>query len=142
MQLNPDGQRVGGSLLVQRPGRLRFKYDPPSTLEVVADGRSVAVREARFPAQVYSMSETPLKFLLKERVDLAADARITGVRIDSDGVVTVSLEDSSTLGGTSRLTLVYDAKANLLRRWDVVDPQGYRTSVALSNLAVIRRPGN
>ncbi len=141
VQLNPDGQRVGGALLLQRPGQLHFKYDPPSTLEVIADGRSVAVREGRYPQQVYSMSETPLKFLLKERVDLAADMRVVNVKTEPDGLIHVSLEDTGTIGGTSKITLTFDAKANVLKRWDVVDPQGYRTSVALNDLTVTKRAG-
>jgi outer membrane lipoprotein-sorting protein len=141
VQLNPDGQKVGGALLVQRPGQLHFKYDPPSTLEVIADGRSVAVREGRYPQQVYSMSETPLKFLLKERIDLASDMRLVGVKTEPDGLVHVTLEDTGTIGGTSKITLTFDAKANLLKRWDVVDPQGYRTSVALNDLTVTKRAG-
>src|SRR4028119_1738521 len=42
-QVGGDGRRMGGTLYLQRPGKVRFEYDPPATLEVIADGRSVAV---------------------------------------------------------------------------------------------------
>ena len=44
-QVGGDGRRLGGTLYLQRPGKMRFEYDPPATLEVIADGTSVAVRD-------------------------------------------------------------------------------------------------
>ena len=38
-QLNPDGSVAEGDFFLQRPGRLRFAYDAPSTLTVLTDGR-------------------------------------------------------------------------------------------------------
>ncbi len=40
MQIGADGRRIGGKLTLAKPGRLRFDYDQPSPLEVVADGTS------------------------------------------------------------------------------------------------------
>ena len=58
-----------GTLYVQRPGRLRFEYARPATLEIIADGTSVAVRDRKLATQdVYFIGQTPLKFLLKERI--------------------------------------------------------------------------
>lgn len=140
LQTGADRQQVGGTLFVQRPGRLRFAYDPPSTLEIVADGRSVAVRDSRLRTNdVYSIGQTPLKFLLRDNVDLARDVRLRDAQIDPGGLVSISLEDSATLGGTSRVTLHFDAHANVLRGWRIVDPQGYETEVALSGVEVARR---
>ncbi|GGC51484.1 hypothetical protein GCM10010994_08250 [Chelatococcus reniformis] len=140
IQHNPNGQKAEGSLYVKRPGQLMFKYDPPSTLEVVADGRSVAVRDKRLGTNdVYSIGQTPLKFLLRERVDLASDTKLLNVATDAAGIVRVTVEDSSTLGGTSRLTLIFDSKANQLKQWNIVDAQGYRTTVALYNVRMNRR---
>jgi outer membrane lipoprotein-sorting protein len=140
VQHNPNGQKAEGSLYVKRPGQLMFKYEPPSTLEVVADGRSVAVRDKRLGTNdVYSIGQTPLKFLLRERVDLASDTKLLNVATDAAGIVRVTVEDSSTLGGTSRLTLIFDSKANQLKQWNIVDAQGYRTTVALYNVRMNRR---
>lgn len=140
VQIGADRQQVGGTLYVQRPGRLRFAYDPPSTLEIVADGRSVAVRDSRLRTNdVYSIGQTPLKFLLRDNVDLARDLRVRDVRIEPGGLVAISLEDSATLGGTSRVTLNFDARANVLRGWVIVDPQGYETQVSLSGVEVALR---
>ncbi|NTF17476.1 hypothetical protein G6L37_03515 [Agrobacterium rubi] len=43
VQFGPKGDQTSGIVRVQRPGRVRFEYDAPSPLEVVADGRSLGV---------------------------------------------------------------------------------------------------
>ncbi|MGI6246744.1 MAG: outer-membrane lipoprotein carrier protein LolA [Pseudochelatococcus sp.] len=140
LQTGADGRQAGGTLYVQRPGRLRFAYDPPSTLEIVADGRSVAVRDSKLRTNdVYSIGQTPLKFLLRDNVDLARDVKVRNVDIAPSGAVDITLEDSATLGGTSTVTLRYDARGDVLREWRIVDPQGYDTTVALSGVQVTRR---
>ena len=134
VQTGPDGRRVGGRIYVQKPGRMRFEYAPPSPIEIVADGTSEAIRNRKLATQdLYGIGQTPLKFLLRERIDLRRDTTLRGVELGAD-TVAVEIEDRSTLGGTSRITLVFTKAPLELRQWTVIDPQGYRTEVALSNL--------
>jgi outer membrane lipoprotein-sorting protein len=138
-QIGGDGRKLGGTLYLQRPGKVRFEYDPPATLEVIADGSSVAVRDKKLATQdLYSISQTPLKFLLREQVNLGQDIAIRGVTNDGDSV-RVSLEDRSTLGGTSRITLYFDPKVETLTQWRIVDPQGFQTAVVLNKAEKGRR---
>jgi outer membrane lipoprotein-sorting protein len=134
MQIGADGRRIGGRLTLAKPGRLRFDYDQPSPLEVVADGTSVAVRDRKLNTQdLYFITQTPLKFLLREKIDLARDLTVTDVANDPGGV-RISLEDRATLGGTSKIQLFFDADVKTLSQWRITDPQGYLTTVMLSNL--------
>ncbi|EIM29174.1 outer-membrane lipoprotein carrier protein LolA [Microvirga lotononidis] len=138
-QVGGDGRRQGGTLYLQRPGKVRFEYDPPATLQVIADGRSVAVRDRKLATQdLYSISQTPLKFLLREQVNLGRDIRITGITNDGDSV-RIGLEDSSTLGGTSRITLYFDSQVENLNQWRIVDAQGFQTVVVLNKAERGRR---
>jgi outer membrane lipoprotein-sorting protein len=140
IQFAADGRRFEGKIYIQRPGKMRFEYRPPVTMEVVADGTSVAIRDKKLATQdLYSIGQTPLKFLVKERMDLARDSQVTNVSTKGD-ILSVKIEDRSTLGGTSKITLNYDLAANELRQWVVIDPQGYETSVSLYNLDTQRRP--
>lgn len=133
-QVGGNGERMQGTLFLQRPGKVRFEYDPPATLEVVADGRSVAVRDKKLATQdLYSISQTPLKFLLREQVDLGRDIPITGITRDDDSV-RINLEDRSMLAGTSRITLYFDPQVKNLTQWRIVDAQGFRTVVVLDNV--------
>ena len=134
IQIGADGRRIGGRLTLAKPGRLRFEYDQPSPLEVIADGTSVAVRDRKLNTQdLYFISQTPLKFLLREKIDLARDLTVSEVTNDPGGV-RIGLEDRSTIGGTSKIQLFFDAEMKTLSQWRITDPQGYLTTVQLSNL--------
>jgi outer membrane lipoprotein-sorting protein len=133
-QVGGDGRRLGGTLYLQRPGKIRFEFDPPATLEVIADGTSVAVRDKKLLTQdMYFIQQTPLKFLLREKVDLGGDIAITGISSEANSV-RLNLEDKSTLGGTSRITLYFDPEMKNLTQWRIVDPQGFQTVLTLNKV--------
>ena len=140
VQIGPDGRRTTGKLYLDKPGKIRFQYNPPSPVEVIADGQSVAVRDRRLNTQdIYPLSQTPLRFLLSDRVDILRDANVTSVTRDPDYVI-VMLEERQALGGTNRLMVLFNASDMALRQWTVYDAQGYETSVALHNLDPRTRP--
>jgi outer membrane lipoprotein-sorting protein len=140
VQVGPDGSRVTGEFYIQKPGKIRFEYDPPSPIEIVADGQSVVVRDRKLATQdVYPLSQTPLRFLLSDRIDLLNDTNVIGVRAD-DVFVTVTIEERQALIGTSRLVMMVGAKDYQLKQWTVTDPQGYDTTVAVSHLDSSKRP--
>ena len=134
VQIGGDGSRTEGKLSVQKPGRMHFAYAPPAPLEIRADGTSVAVIDRKLKTQDLSfIGQTPLKFLLKDHIDLARDTKILDVA--SEGKSTsVFIEDKATFGGTSRIKLTFDSATFALKQWKVVDPQGYETLVSLFNV--------
>jgi outer membrane lipoprotein-sorting protein len=140
VQVGPDGTKVRGDFYIQKPGKVRFEYDPPTPIEIIADGQSVVVRNSKLATQdVYPLSQTPLRFLLSDRIDLLRDTNVIGVRSD-DVFVTVVIEEKQALIGTSRLMMMVGAKDFQLKQWTVTDPQGYDTTVAVSNLDSSKRP--
>ena len=140
VQVGPDGSRTDGRFYLQKPGRVRFEYNPPSPIELIADGSSVVVRDRKLATQdVYPLSQTPLRFLLAERIDLLKDTNVVGAYAD-DTFVTVVIEEKQTFGGTHRLMLMFGARDNQLRQWTITDPQGYDTTVALYNIDSSKKP--
>jgi len=140
VQVGPDGSRTQGDFFISKPGRVRFEYDDPSPIELIADGSSVVVRDRRLATQdVYPLSQTPLRFLLAERVDLTKDTHLVSAYAD-DVFVTVVLEEKNGIVGTSRLMIMFSAKDMQLKQWTVTDPQGYDTTVAVYNLDTSKRP--
>jgi len=140
IQIGPDGSRTQGDFFIAKPGRVRFEYDDPSPIELIADGSSVVVRDRRLATQdVYPLSQTPLRFLLADRVDLAKDTHLIAVYADNV-FITVVVEERSGLVGTSRLMILFSAKDMQLKQWTVTDPQGYDTTVAVYNLNTSKRP--
>lgn len=139
-QVDPDGSRRTGDFYMQKPGRVRFQYDPPSPVELIANGQSVAVRDRSLNTQdITPLNQTPLRFLLAERVDLAGDPAVTGIFQD-DRFITVTMQHQVPMMGTYRLLILFDAKTSALKQWVVTDPQGYDTQVTLSNTQVNKRP--
>ena len=101
---------------------------------IIADGSSLAVRDRKLATQdIYPLSQTPLRFLLSDRIDLLKDTNVVNVTAD-DVFISVTIEEKQALIGTSRLMLMVGAKDGQLKQWTVTDPQGYDTTVAVYNL--------
>ncbi|MHB8886365.1 MAG: outer-membrane lipoprotein carrier protein LolA [Methylovirgula sp.] len=133
VQVGSDGRRAEGKVYVQKPGRLRFEYAAPATLDIIADGTTVVVVDRKVNSvQQYFIWQTPLKFLLKEHIDLNRDVKVLNVTNTPDAV-TILVEDSQVFGGTSRIKLIFDPVTFELKQWQVTDPQGYETLVSLFN---------
>jgi outer membrane lipoprotein-sorting protein len=140
VQVAPDGTRTDGKFYLQKPGRVRFEYNPPSPVELIADGQSMVVRDRKLATQdLYPLSQTPLRFLLADRIDLLKDTDLVGVYSDNM-FVTIVVEQRQILGGTHRLMLMFSAKDLELKQWTVTDPQGFDTTVAVFNLDKTKRP--
>jgi outer membrane lipoprotein-sorting protein len=140
VQIAPNGTRTQGEFYIQKPGRVRFDYDPPSPIDIVADGQSVVVRDRNLATQdLYPLSQTPLRFLLSNHVDLLKDTNLVAVYAD-DVFVTVVVEEKNAVVGTSRLMIMFSAKDMQLKQWTVTDPQGYDTTVAVYNLNTTKKP--
>jgi outer membrane lipoprotein-sorting protein len=140
VQIGPDGRRAAGQLFIQKPGKVRFEYDPPSPIDIIADGQTVVVRDRQLGTQdPYPLSQTPLRFLLSDRIDLLRDTKVVGISAD-ESFVTINIEEVQPLIGTNRLMMMFDAKDYRLKQWTVTDVQGFDTTIAVSNLDSSKRP--
>jgi outer membrane lipoprotein-sorting protein len=140
VQVGPDGRRVDGTFSIQKPGKVRFQYNPPSPIDIIADGSSVVVRDRSLEtADFYPLSQTPLRYLLADHIDLLRDTDVLSVSAD-DTFVTVVIEETQVMTGTNRLMIMFDAKSLQLKQWTVTDPQGLDTTVAVYNLDAAKKP--
>ena len=140
VQIGPDGGRTEGTFYLQKPGRVRFEYNPPSPIDIIADGSSVVVRDRKLATQdLYPLSETPLRYLLADRIDLLRDTDVVSVTSD-DTFDSVTIEQKQLMVGTDKLMIMFDAKDLTLKQWTVTDPQGFDTTVAVYNLDTTKKP--
>ncbi len=140
VQIGPDGRRVEGNFYIQKPGKVRFQYNPPSPIDIVADGSSVVVHDrALETSDYYPLSQTPLRYLLADHIDLLRDTDVISVSAD-DTFITVVIEETQVVVGTNRLMIMFDAKTQQLKQWTVTDPQGLDTTVAVYNLDTAKKP--
>ena len=138
-QIDSNNKRTLGRFYVQRPGKIRFDYAPPSALRIVADGSSLAIEDADLrTVEKYPIQSTPFRLLLADAVDLDRDARIVGVE-SQEGVLAISLEDKSgDAAGTIRL--LFESGPELqLKQWMITDAQGLTTRVTVNDVVSGRK---
>lgn len=132
-QVAPGGARSAGTFYLQRPGRLRFEYDAPATLLIVADGSVVAMRDTALRTTDRTpLRSTPLHLILGERIDLERNARVTRVSRSGPWTMITARDRSGETDGL--ITLNFHGPSMELRSWDVIDATGARTRVTLSNV--------
>jgi outer membrane lipoprotein-sorting protein len=122
-----------GTAWLERPGRMRFQYDPPAPFLLVAAHGNL-VFEDRSIEQVSNLplSLTPLGILLADHVSLGGDVRVVGFqRLPGQLQVTVVRSGSPQDGS---LTLVFADHPLALRQWTVLDAQRRETRVTLYNV--------
>lgn len=132
-QINADGSLAGGDFYLNRPGRMRFEYDAPSPLLIVADGRTVAQLDTELGTLDRTLiDETPLGWLLKADVDLNRDTVVAGVA-RQDGLILIGVDDPRD-SVPGQLVLIFSEGAFALREWVAIDDYGQQTRVILSDM--------
>ena len=132
-QVNEDGSISTGRILLKRPGRVRFEYDPPQEALVVADGDTLGVIDPRSnEKQGYPLHRTPLKIILARRVDLTRERMVVGHA--SDGTTTTVRAQDPEHPEYGSIDLVFTADPVELRQWVINDKNGSSTTVILGDL--------
>jgi outer membrane lipoprotein-sorting protein len=130
LQVAPDGGISQGLAWLQRPGRMRFQYDPPTPLLLVA-GHGLVVFYDRQLGQTTNipLGATPLGILLRENFSLTGEVTVTAVARQPGQLQVTLLRTASPGDGT--LTLVFSDPPLALHSWAVVDAQRQETQVTL-----------
>lgn len=132
VQFGPRGEQTGGKFYIERPGKLRFNYEAPSPMRVIADGRNVVIGNQKLKTwDLYPLSKTPLSLLLSDRIDLS-NSKVRLVKEEAD-LTTIVLGDKS-IFGDSTITLMFDPKTFDLRQWTTTDAQNKDTTVMIFNV--------
>ncbi|HVZ99519.1 MAG TPA: outer-membrane lipoprotein carrier protein LolA [Caulobacterales bacterium] len=133
VQTSPGGQ-FSGAFYLQRPGKLRFEYDPPATMLIVSDGRVVSVRDrALRTTQRTPLRSTPLNFILRSDIDLDRDANITRVVRQGSALFVTARDRTGQANG--EITMRLDLPEARLSSWEVIDATGARTNIALTEVS-------
>lgn len=133
VQQSPGGARATGMFYLQRPGRLRFEYDPPATLLIVADGSVVAMRDTELrTTERTPIRSTPLNIILGETINLERDARVLRVSRAGPWLMITARDRRGQTDG--QITLQFFGPNAELRSWDVIDATGARTRISLTDI--------
>jgi len=134
-QVNDDGTLSTGRMLLHRPGRMRFEYNPPEKLLVMAGGSQIAIFDGKSnlqQAEKYPLRKTPLNLILERNVNLAARDMVVGHDYDGISTTVVAQDPKNPEFGT--IALKFTGNPVELRQWIITDGQGARTTVILGEL--------
>ena len=133
VQVSPDGLFVEGLMSMSRPGRLRFDYDDPSPIRVISDGTTVAIEDTALETVDRApLRSTPLWWLLKRDIDIAADTDIIDISREFGFLYVTARDPSGDVEG--QIQFVFAEPSYELREWYVTDALGDVTRVSLVDM--------
>jgi outer membrane lipoprotein-sorting protein len=135
LQIAPNGDTSQGNAWIERPGRLRFEYDPPAPFLLVAGYGGVMFHDRKLQqTSNFPLSQTPLGMLLAETPKLSGDVTVEAID-RQPGLIQITLHRTGHQGDGS-LTLTFADNPLQLRQWSVLDPQRLETRVSLFNISL------
>jgi outer membrane lipoprotein-sorting protein len=135
VQIDPNGSLENGKFWIEKPGRVRFAYSPPSDTLIVSNGVTVAVKNTKLnTVDRYPLVSTPLDLVLSNKLDLASNPNIVAVSREGSSLIVKARSTDKKVSGM--VTLVFSDPGYELRQWTVLDPQGLKTTIALQNVEV------
>ncbi len=133
VQIDPNGALEQGMFYIQKPGRMRFEYSPPTPTLIVSNGTTIAVENTNLNTiNRYPLGSTPLDLVLSDKLDLKDNNAVTGIEHQGDSLIVKARSTDSGVQG--RITMVFSDPGLELRQWTVLDAQGMSTTVALQNV--------
>lgn len=133
VQTDAKGAKTEGKFFLERPGRIRFEYDPPAQMIVVSDGHNVTVYDRRLKtANFYPLGMTPLHVFLAKTIRFDKAAAIDKVERTADGFEIVAHDGKHASEGS--ITLEFSDNPVRLLDWTITDAAGRHTRVQLTSL--------
>ncbi|MGF1609083.1 MAG: outer membrane lipoprotein carrier protein LolA [Kiloniellales bacterium] len=130
VQVSSLGDYAEGEMVLDRPGKARFEYDPPIPVLMIARGSTLLYYNKELDeASLVPLSATPLRFLTDGDLSLSRDAQVLGIE-RRNAILSVTLADKDA-EQEGRLTLMFSESPLTLRQWEVVDAEGTVVRVAL-----------
>lgn len=133
LQIDGRGAVAEGDLYIDRPGKMRLAYDPPTPILIVADGYYVIYVDLELAVPSYlDIEDTPAAFLLEPEWSFSDDnVEVRNIeRLPGVVEVTAARADDITAG---ELTFVFSERPLELRQWRVKDAQSQEVTVSLFN---------
>jgi outer membrane lipoprotein-sorting protein len=130
VQTASNGSFAEGRVYIERPGRMRLDYAPPTPLQVYADGTWLIMvdNELKQVDQI-PLKATPASVLVADDVRLSGKIAVTKVE---QGAKTLRLHMvQADDPDVATLILTFADSPLALRQWSVIDAQGITTNVAL-----------
>jgi outer membrane lipoprotein-sorting protein len=122
LQVDTQGARIEGTFFLERPDKIRFRYNPPSREEIISVGRGFYVINRQEQTQyAYPQDRIPLRQFLTSQIDFLKSNMVDFAQ--RDGYATITLADDSPIG-VVQVALVFDDTTLDLVQWTLIEPNG------------------
>ena len=130
LQVASNGAIATGRLLMARPGKIRFEYDPPSPILLVSDGYFLRYIDKKLEQVTHIwLKNTPIGFLVEEKIKIKNGLTVTKFSRGAKKLSVSIAKPKKPEQGS--ITLVFSDTPLTLKKWIVTDAQGIKTTVAL-----------
>jgi outer membrane lipoprotein-sorting protein len=131
-QATQKGGLATGEVWLARPGKMRFQYDPPNELLLLADAFYLYSWDPDLKQMSkVGLKSTPAWFLLRDPISFTDGVAVTRFQHSGNTVQVTVVETANADAGN--LTMVFSDSPLALRQWTVIDQQGRVTNVSLSD---------
>jgi len=132
-QATASGGAATGYVWLARAGKMRFQYDPPNELLLLADAFYLYSWDPDLKQMTkVGLKSTPAWFLLRQPISFTDGVVVTRFEHSGNTVRVTVVESAEPDAGS--LTMVFTENPLMLRQWSVVDQRGRVTNVALSEV--------
>ena len=133
-QITPNGGLGKGKLYLQRPGKMRWDYEPPTPLLMVTKGDTLIYYDKDLQEVSYlSLDDTMVSFLTRAKINFKDDAlRIVNLREGAGSLRFTLLQTARQDEGS--LTLVFRTEPVRLHQLVVSDATGQITEITMENI--------
>tara|TARA_B100001769_G_scaffold70671_1_gene52792 strand:+ start:102 stop:713 length:612 start_codon:yes stop_codon:yes gene_type:complete len=133
-QTNPDETISSGTILIKRPGRIRFEYYKPDKMLVLVSAGALAIFDPKGDEEpiTYPIKNNPISLILKGEVDLLNSGIVGNYKISAEkGVLTIRDPNKPELGSVE---LVFTGAKPELEKFTIKNENGSSTSIFLKDI--------
>jgi len=133
LQIASNGETKSGKVFISRPGKMRFEYNLPEQILIIADGLFLIYIDKYLDQVTHVLlKNTPVSFLIRKNIEFTGEITLTNFE-RSPGVLQVTVQ-KTTEPESGSITLLFSDNPILLKKWKVIDAQNIETTVNFSDL--------
>ena len=129
-QTNPDDTISSGTILIKRPGRMRFEYNKPAKTLVLVSAGALAIFDSKGDEEpiTYPIKNNPISLILKGEVDLLNSEIVTKYKVSVEKAVLTMIDPKKPERGS--LELVFSGTKPALEKFNIKNENGSSTSIS------------
>ena len=133
-QTNADGTKSSGTILIKRPGRMRFEYYKPDKTLVLVSAGALAIFDPKGDEDpiTYPIKNNPISLILNDKVDLLNSEIVEDYKVSIEEAV-LTIRDSKKPERGS-VELVFAGPKPELEKFTIKNENGSSTSISLIDI--------